>query len=337
MSDPAASNSTPFTVFDYLGLAFILGPPGIVVEALMKGEPLSWTHAIYGVPAVIIGAICIYIGRHWATLKDRVSISVANSIDKVNSYSYFLAIMAFAVFLILISLAPLYIWPPHAETTVVSTTLPSAADIADDVVSKLPKQVPIQIPSASDIAREVARQSPQNAGNQGQKVQELMTALTASNKSRDDLTQQLNALRNKVEPKSPRLGLDDTRRWELARQMLNSSGDGSACRATLNYMTSENTPETRKSTDTFGEAAEVLIMIGWQFTQNNNRILFPPGISIYVGTQSGQAFNCASRLKDYLESLGIEPVVIHTNESTPDLIACKNECIHVALGKISSP
>jgi hypothetical protein len=69
MSEHGQSDSTPFTVFDYLGLGFILEPPAVVVHAVMTGEPLQWSSAPYAVPFVLLGAVFIYIGRNWATLK----------------------------------------------------------------------------------------------------------------------------------------------------------------------------------------------------------------------------------------------------------------------------
>ena len=37
MSDPNASSGVRFTGFDYLGLAFLLGPPSVAAEVLMRG------------------------------------------------------------------------------------------------------------------------------------------------------------------------------------------------------------------------------------------------------------------------------------------------------------
>lgn len=143
MSESASSGSTPFTVFDYLGLAFILAPPGVAVEALMRGEPWSWSYVVYGIPAVLIGAACIYIGRHWTTLKKGLWIRIANFIDTINRHSYVIAIMAFAAVLILVALAPLCIWPPsHENPAANNASVLSADEIADAVVRKLPPSKP---------------------------------------------------------------------------------------------------------------------------------------------------------------------------------------------------
>jgi hypothetical protein len=82
------SGSTPFTVFDYLGLGFILEPPAVVVHAVMTGEPLKWSNAWYAVPFVVVGAIFIYIGRNWVTLKERANRRVVDAVDILSrSYS----------------------------------------------------------------------------------------------------------------------------------------------------------------------------------------------------------------------------------------------------------
>jgi hypothetical protein len=214
---------------------------------------------------------------------------------------------------------------------------PSASEIADAVVNKLPRPAQSEIPSAAEIAREVVRLSPQGVDN-GQKVQDLMAALNASNKARDEAVQELNKERSQTSAKSPVLGLDDTRRGSLAKSMMNSSGvDGGICQVTLNLHNDQSSPDSKKSIEMWSEWQEILYVAGWRFLQSGNRTLFPPGISIYVGASSGPTFTCATHLKDFLESLNIEPVTIHINESTADLIACKNECIQVAAGITSSP
>ncbi len=132
MSESNSSSITHFTVFDYLGLGCILGPPGVAVDALMKGEKITWSYAVYGVPAVIIGAICIYVGRNWPTLKTRVWSKLADGIDRSNN-GYFAAVVAFTAFLLLVAVSPMLIWPPSA----LPTTL-SAEDIASAVARKFP-------------------------------------------------------------------------------------------------------------------------------------------------------------------------------------------------------
>ncbi len=145
MSDPSAATSTPFTVFDYLGLAFILGPPGVAMEALMKSEPLTWSYALYGIPSVLVGAVCIFIGRNWTTLRNKVWTRFSDSVDIVNNSGYFITVLAIAVIFLLLSMAPLYLWPPNKDNQAInSVSFPSADDIANAIAQKLPKQSIVQ-------------------------------------------------------------------------------------------------------------------------------------------------------------------------------------------------
>src|ERR1700733_14285569 len=65
MSDPDASSGVRFTVFDYLGLAFLLGPPSVAAEVLMRGgEITSAGIHLRGCP-IAIGVACVIIGRKW--------------------------------------------------------------------------------------------------------------------------------------------------------------------------------------------------------------------------------------------------------------------------------
>lgn len=120
MSKSNSTSSTPFTVFDYLGLAFLLVPPGVIVEALMKGETLTLTMFIYAVPAVLIGAVCIYIGRHWDTLKTNTKSSIVSAIDYLSG-SYVVLFLIFVLFLGGIAISPILLFPPSHNTAQAET------------------------------------------------------------------------------------------------------------------------------------------------------------------------------------------------------------------------
>ena len=81
----------------------------------------------------------------------------------------------------------------------------------------------------------------------------------------------------------------------------------------------------------WNELFEVLFNAGWRATQSNTRTIFPPGISVLVGTNGGPAFNCGQRLKDLLDALGVHPASLHASETNSDLIGCNNECVNVVL------
>jgi hypothetical protein len=135
VSDHSNSTGTPFTVFDYLGLGFILEPPAVMVHAVMTGEPLKWSNAWYAIPFVALGAAFIYIGRNWATLKERANQRVVDAVDGL-SRSYFVPFIIVLLALVGIAVLPFWIWPPANSG---SSTGPTANEIAAAVVKALPK------------------------------------------------------------------------------------------------------------------------------------------------------------------------------------------------------
>src|ERR1700730_11635007 len=62
---------------------------------------------------------------------------------------------------------------------------------------------------------------------------------------------------------------------------------------------------------------------------SQNRLHFPPGITILVGTDSGDAFTCATNLARLLQDLNIYKSSVRTSQTTPDLVACKNQCVEM--------
>jgi hypothetical protein len=140
MGEPSASSSTPFTVFDYLGLGFILEPPGVVVHAVMTGEPLKLENAWYALPFIFIGAICIYIGRKWDQRKPGFNTRFVSAIDKLNK-SYLVPFVLLVMFLGGVAVIPLLVWPPNRAAiepqtkTVIIHEPPSSEDIAKATAS----------------------------------------------------------------------------------------------------------------------------------------------------------------------------------------------------------
>lgn len=135
MSETNHSNSTAYTVFDYLGLGIILVPPGVVVEALMNNKSLTWAHAAYGIPALVVGAACIYVGRHWDTIRLKLWVNLAQSIDRINN-GYLAPAIVFVSIISLLVISPLLLWRP--ASTMSAATMPTADEIASALVNKLP-------------------------------------------------------------------------------------------------------------------------------------------------------------------------------------------------------
>jgi hypothetical protein len=67
----------------------------------------------------------------------------------------------------------------------------------------------------------------------------------------------------------------------------------------------------------------------------NQKHYFPPGVTIYTGTDTGDSYNCGYRLSEWLRSIGIDHVQFQVNESTPDLTECKNECVELVIGDVT--
>jgi hypothetical protein len=88
MSDPDASSGVRFTVFDYLGLAFLLGPPSVAAEVLMRGENITSAGIRLGGCPIAIGVACVIIGRKWQKIRLHAYPSFSNSVDRLSrSYS----------------------------------------------------------------------------------------------------------------------------------------------------------------------------------------------------------------------------------------------------------
>jgi hypothetical protein len=138
---------------------------------------------------------------------------------------------------------------------------------------------------------------------------------------------------NLTQPKSAGLGLDDAQFWRILRKFKEGSIEGEVCRTSVSYPT-QDTAGYRKTVDVWSDINMVLYYSDWKLSQQNNRAFFPPGISIYVNSDSGPVFNCANRLAELLRSFNIDAPV-HANTSTPALAACNNQCVDVALGQIS--
>jgi hypothetical protein len=133
-------------------------------------------------------------------------------------------------------------------------------------------------------------------------------------------------------PKSPILGLDDAKRYNIVTAMESLTKSDPCMGAIASDFGS--TPYGRRSIDTFAEVRQTLENAGWNFGQAS-KSFFPPGITIVSGVPRGHDRECALHLKDLLASLSIRPVSMTVDESATDLIACK--CIEIILGKLESP
>ncbi len=161
---------------------------------------------------------------------------------------------------------------------------------------------------------------------------ELRRQLDSSKKEVDELRVQLNKTTSALPAKSPILGLDDAKRFQIIKA-LTDAGDSGCMMMQAGLPLS---PDGQRTWDTWGEVQQPLFYAGSRFTQISKAFI-GPGISITVGAKSGHGYECGRRLKDLLDGLNVRPVSFRIDEAEPDLIACKNECIQVVLGKLDAP
>jgi hypothetical protein len=313
---------------------------GVLVTALVIKAVESFdTGNLYALTPFGFGAAAIILALVDFNLKSILANSpkLARGLNAVASDGRWWASMALATLLFL-ALSP-YVqerrWP-------FSDWFPSTDRIADAVIQKLPKEQPKQtLLSPDDFAQAVVKAMREVTSNvqQPSQVKELSDALNAATGERnslrssvDQLTNELNKTRAGLSPKSPILGLDDAKRFQIIKA-LTDAGD-SGCMITQAGL--PLSPDGQRTWDTWGEVQQPLFYAGSRFTQNSKTFI-GPGISITVGTKSGHGYECGRRLKDLLDGLNVRPVTFHIDEGEPDLIACKNECIQVTLGKLDSP
>jgi hypothetical protein len=138
-------------------------------------------------------------------------------------------------------------------------------------------------------------------------------------------------------PLSPILKLDDARRWQIVKTMVEGMPEATqqGCNVDVAYDMS-NQPEFHKSADVWSEVQLPLFFAGWRFHQIQ-KTFFPPGFSITVAAKTGYAHECAARLKDLLDQLSIRPSTVVVDQGATDLATCTNQCIQVAIGKLDTP
>jgi len=226
MGESSASSSTPYTVFDYLGLGFILEPPGVVVHAMMTGEPLKLENAWYALPFIFIGASCIYVGRNWDRWKPGFNARFVNAVDKI-SKSYFVPFVLVVMFLTGIALLPLLIWP-HAKlqaTAIVIHEPPSPEDIAKAAAPIKSER------DAIEQERDAARQQLRD------QTSRLQAALNDMTRQRDEALREISR-----QPSLPAPVNQGPINWNADGQFLVITGGGPD--ATINSVLLQGTSTT---------------------------------------------------------------------------------------------
>jgi len=159
-----------------------------------------------------------------------------------------------------------------------------------------------------------------------------------------EATKQLSILAAKKESpsppdastKSPVFGFDDAKRWFFVKQLVNSSQNIDRCQG-IDTLSLDQSPDSKHTLAVYSEVYEIIANSGWLITQDNDRSMLPPGVTIFVPTNSGPIFLCAKKLKEFLDSLNLSPVSIHFNEVTPEMTSCRDKCFHVTWGHLETP
>lgn len=134
-------------------------------------------------------------------------------------------------------------------------------------------------------------------------------------------------------PKSPFLGLDDAKRWQifaaLQRDLRNNGAKHCDVRMWIK-------PGSASASDFWQEISPILTNLNWDMAgSDTSRTAFPDGITLSVGVDNGEPFNCAFRLEQFLDSQGIGPPSIRVSQVSPDLIKCQNRCMEMVIGDVA--
>jgi hypothetical protein len=210
---------------------------------------------------------------------------------------------------------------------------PTADEIGAAVAKALPKSQPPATPDeiAAAVVRTLPKQLPSSpsAAPSDEAFNQLRIA-------RDNALRDADFLRATLGQKSKWLHLDNAQYFRIIKSMTDGMPDSVFnCMGSLAIRT-EDSVEARKAAEIWGEIQYPIFYAGWRFGQMH-KSYYPPGFSIIVGAEQGHARECGIRLKDLLDGLNVRPATFHVDSSSPDLAACKNECIEVIIGNVESP
>jgi hypothetical protein len=132
-------------------------------------------------------------------------------------------------------------------------------------------------------------------------------------------------------PKAPMLALDDAKRWQLTKALHDASpasGSRVNCGASLHMAPNSQWPPL-----IWNDLQPILFYSGWSLQGASvTKNFFPPGITILSGKDQGNAFTCGFRLSEFLKIFKNIKTDFQVNQVTPDLIACKDECVEMIIG-----
>jgi hypothetical protein len=255
----------------------------------------------------------------------------------------------------LIGLGLLLIWYRVKIVHALTAALVVISIVLGYLVSTKPKEVIVHDPpTAEDIAKaaapiqkELAAKTQelttvttdrdaekQRAESATQQLATYQSELAAANKVRDDATQQLKAVQSAVPPKSPILGLDDAKRWQILKIMQDAAVDNQGQHIECHAVTSLTPDQNKLAFALYSEFVEIL---GRAWPGGNVQgFPTPPhqpfGITFLVGGHSGNAFECASHLAGVLQNILQIPIVLRIDQASDNLARCNNECVEMRYG-----
>ncbi len=298
--DPAVDTLTG-RALDYMGMGFLLVPPELfVLEGVMGNGPINWPLVLASFAGCyVVGFVLLAVGLKWKTIKPKLPDRLAVSISRIANSAF-----SWVLLLILIAFGPVIAVANF--TTTASDGMPSP-------------------PSAAFFKM-------QDLENQ---VTNLNSRLSHANKTITELQEsQKHSIVTETQ-KSPLLGLDDARRWQLTKALQAALPKGNT--ATCWAFVSQSPTGGNWPSEIWTEISPILITSGWAFQGSGRpRTFYPPGITVQVGTSSGAAFNCGYDLYQFLQKLNIQPVTFSANQTTPNLISCKNECVEMVIGDVAN-
>jgi hypothetical protein len=165
----------------------------------------------------------------------------------------------------------------------------------------------------------------------------LRAELDSVKHQRDTAIQERDAARSPSSgPKSPILGLDDAKRFQLVKALRDATHTAQSTLATCHAMLHQK-PQTKWAEQFWPEIAVVMSYAGWQLEGGRTaKTYFPAGVTLSAAKDAGDGFNCAFRLSELLLGLNVS-TNLRANQITPDLIACEKEnpthgCVEMVMG-----
>lgn len=138
------------------------------------------------------------------------------------------------------------------------------------------------------------------------------------------------------------LKLDDAEKWKFSYALhytpLAENGERLTCPFVANISSDDQWRPEKSAVGVWGELQPMLELASWHLTgaQAEGHPHYSPGLTILIGTESGNMLRCAASLARLLQDTKILSVSVRTSQATLSLAACKNECLELDFGAIEA-